>query len=108
MCLISPPAQGGHLATRTFIPHNCHKSIGVLGAVSVATACLLKGSVGDGIMVVPGGATKTIDIEHPTGSLRLSLDVDTSAPAEKMIRRAGVIRTARTLMKGEVYIPSVL
>lgn len=41
MTLVAPPRAGGAIATRTFIPHRCHKAIGVLGAVSVATACLL-------------------------------------------------------------------
>jgi len=44
MTMVSAPAHGGAISTRTFIPHRCHKTIGVLGAVSVATACLLEGS----------------------------------------------------------------
>ena len=103
MCLISPPVNGGQITTRTFIPHDCHQSIGVLAAVTVATACLLVGSVADGISVVPDGSAKTFDIEHPSGSLRVQLLVDESAPVEKMVVRAGIIRTARTLMKGEVF-----
>lgn len=108
MCLISPPAAGGHVATRTFIPHHCHKAIGVLGAVSVATGCLLSGSVADGIAKVPDGVEKTIDVEHPSGSFQVRLVVDPSAPLERMFLRAGVIRTARVLMRGEVFIPSVI
>jgi len=105
MCLISPPAAGGHVATRTFIPHVCHKSIGVLGAVSVATACLLEGSVADGITLVPPGADKAMDVEHPSGSFRVQIAVDESAAPAEMVRSAGVIRTARLLMRGEVFVP---
>ena len=39
LCLVAPPRDGGSISTRTFIPHVCHRSIGVFGAVSVATAC---------------------------------------------------------------------
>ena len=107
MCLVSPPAAGGHVATRTFIPHVCHKAIGVLGAVSVATACLLEGSVTDGIAVVPPGAEKSMDVEHPSGSLRVHFAVDEAAGPENRVQSAGVIRTARLLMRGEVFVPSL-
>lgn len=55
MCLISPAAAGGTLTTRTFIPHRCHTSIGVFGAVSVATACTIGGTVASEIAEVSGG-----------------------------------------------------
>ena len=45
MCLVSAPRHGGSIATATFIPHRVHEAIGVLGAVSVATACVIPGSV---------------------------------------------------------------
>src|SRR5690606_17035018 len=48
MCLIAPPRSGSGICTRTFIPHDCHSAVGVLGAVTVATACVLKGSVAEG------------------------------------------------------------
>ncbi|MCC8601703.1 4-oxalomesaconate tautomerase, partial [Xanthomonas vesicatoria] len=41
MMLVAPPRNGGAISVRSFIPHRCHASIGVLGAVTVATACLL-------------------------------------------------------------------
>ena len=45
MTLIGAPREGGTVTTRTFIPHVCHEAIGVLGAVSVATACVVEGTV---------------------------------------------------------------
>jgi 4-oxalomesaconate tautomerase len=105
MCLVSAPVDGGLISTRTFIPHVCHRSIGVLGAVSVATACLLPGSVTDGVASVPAGLEKTMDVEHPSGSFRVRLVIDDTAPPEGSVKSAGVIRTARTLMRGEVFVP---
>src|SRR4029077_11831716 len=58
MTLIAPPRAGGHISTRTFIPHKCHAAIGVLGAVSVATAACMPGSVADGMASVPAGPVK--------------------------------------------------
>ena len=99
LCLVSAPVNGGAISTRTFIPRTCHKSIGVLGAVSAATSCLLPGSVSERIADVPGGNRKVMDVEHPSGSLRIQLDLD----AEGKVETAGVVRTARLLFRGEVH-----
>ena len=69
------PRAGGHVCTRTFIPHDCHAAIGVLGAVSVATACILPGSAAQGIASVPEGRVKRMSVEHPTGEFSVTLEV---------------------------------
>ena len=102
MTLIAPPRDGGSLITRTFIPHKCHVAIGVLGAVTVATACVLSGSVATGVVSVPDGAVKRLSVEHPTGELSVELEV---AGADPKVIRASLIRTARALFRGEVLIP---
>jgi 4-oxalomesaconate tautomerase len=103
MSLISAPTGGGHVSTRTFIPHDCHAAIGVLGAVSVATACLIPGTVADGIAVVPEGAHKQMSVEHPSGEFSVTLDVAGTADAPE-VTRAGLLRTARLIMRGEVFV----
>jgi 4-oxalomesaconate tautomerase len=100
MCLISSPQDAGLINTRTFIPHTCHRSIGVLGAVSVASACLVPGSVAQDLAVRPMGTEISVAIEHPAGSLGVRLVV-----VDGTIKKAGVIRTARLIMKGEVLVP---
>ena len=79
MSLIAPARTGGNVCTRTFIPHDCHAAIGVLGAVSVATACILPGSVTSGIATVPEGRTKQMSVEHPTGEFSVTLEVGGTA-----------------------------
>lgn len=105
MCLVAAPRAGGHISTRTFIPHVVHRSIGVLGAVSVATACLMPESVTSGIAIVPGGREKTMVIEHPSGSFTARLVVDENDGKQIRVERAGVLRTARLLFRGEVFVP---
>jgi 4-oxalomesaconate tautomerase len=105
MTLIAPPRDGGSLITRTFIPHKCHVAIGVLGAVTVATACLLPGSVATGVVSVPQGSVKRLSVEHPTGELSVELEV---AGANPKVIRASLIRTARALFRGEVLIPAAI
>lgn len=105
MSLISPPRAGGHVNTRTFIPHDCHAAIGVLGAVSVATACILPGSVAGGIASVPAGRTKRMSVEHPSGEFSVTLEVG-GTPENPVVEKAGLLRTARLIMRGEVLIPA--
>jgi 4-oxalomesaconate tautomerase len=101
MSLISAPQAGGHVCTRTFIPHTCHAAIGVLGAVSVATACILPESVAVGIVRVPQGRHKNLSVEHPSGEF----SVDLTLNEQGQVVKAGLLRTARLLSKGELYIP---
>jgi len=94
MSMVSLPSHGGAINTRTFIPHRCHASIGVLGAVSVATACLLEGSVAAELAEVPEGKSKALEIEHPIGQNTIVMD-ETG--------KAAVLRTARKLFDGVLY-----
>jgi 4-oxalomesaconate tautomerase len=104
MTLIAAPQNGGSLATRSFIPHVCHEAIGVLAAVTVGTACVLKGSVTEGLAVVPEGGSKKISVEHPTGEFSVELAIDPNDPQN--VTKAALLRTARLIMRGEVMISS--
>lgn len=97
--LVAPPREGGSVCVRSFIPHRAHASIGVLGAVTVATACLLKGSPAADVASVPAGLRKTLSIEHPTGEMSCVLYVDEAGA----VTSAALLRTARKLMDGEVF-----
>jgi 4-oxalomesaconate tautomerase len=108
MSLVSPPANGGAISTRTFIPHRVHEAVGVLGAVSVATACVTPGSVAAGIADIPnkdGG--QRLDVEHPSGFFTVDMDVEPDGNGVK-VNRSALLRTARKLMRGEVYIPGTV
>jgi 4-oxalomesaconate tautomerase len=105
MSLIAPARSGGHVSTRTFIPHDCHAAIGVLGAVSVATACILPGSVAEGIAEVPAGRTKQMSVEHPSGEFSVTLEVG-GTPESPTVDKAGLLRTARLIFRGEVQVPA--
>jgi 4-oxalomesaconate tautomerase len=104
MSLLAPARNGGAISTRTFIPHACHKTIGVLGAVSVATACIMAGTVAAKIAVVPDGDEKLMDMEHAAGSLQTRLVTEMSG-SEVRVLRAGIIRTARMLFMGYACVP---
>jgi 4-oxalomesaconate tautomerase len=99
MMLVAPPRNGGAICVRSFIPHRAHASIGVLGAVSVATACLIPGSPAADVAQVPGGRRKTISVEHPSGELSCVLEKDEAGE----VVSAALLRTARKLMDGVVF-----
>lgn len=106
MSLISPALHGGHLNTRTFIPHRVHEAIGVLGAVSVATACAVRGTLAARVAGREAGpGARRLEIEHPTGFFTIEMDV-TSRGGELSVKRSALLRTARKLMRGEVFVPS--
>ena len=99
MTMVSVARSGGAISTRTFIPHRCHKSIGVLGAVSVATACLVEDAVAAELAVVPPGREKALAIEHPSGEMTAIGQL----AADGTIARTEVLRTARKLFDGIVF-----
>lgn len=110
MCLISKPLNGGAVNTRMFIPHVVHEAIGVLAAVSVATACVVRGSICYQQMKEDGTDidetnVKVLSIEHPSGEFTVNLDYELNENSLNILS-SGVIRTARILAKGEVYIPA--
>jgi 4-oxalomesaconate tautomerase len=99
MMLVAPPKHGGAVTVRSFIPHRAHATIGVLGAVSVATACLISGSPAAEVAGVPEGARKTLSVEHPTGEMSCVLELDDAGA----VKSAALLRTARKLMDGVVF-----
>lgn len=99
MMLVAPPRAGGAVCVRSFIPHRAHATIGVLGAVSVATACLIPGSPAAEVAEIPAGNRKILSVEHPTGEMSCVLEVDDAGN----VASAALLRTARKLMDGVVF-----
>jgi 4-oxalomesaconate tautomerase len=105
MTLVAPPRHGGAITTRTFIPHRVHQAIGVLGAASVAAACCVAGSVAADDAAASGD--DPLDIEHPTGRFTVDIDIAESDGAVS-VRRSALLRTARKLMQGTVFVPGTM
>lgn len=101
LALVSPPRQGGDLCTRSFIPHRCHDAVGVLAAVSIATAARLPGAPAHELL--ERGDDGSVVLEHPTGTFEAVVDVATDDDGAPVVGRAGIVRTARILMDGVAY-----
>jgi 4-oxalomesaconate tautomerase len=99
MFFVAPPRAGGAICTRSFIPHRAHATIGVLAAVSVATASLLEDSPANAVAAIPEGSRKLLSVEHPTGEMSCVLEVNDAGE----VISAALLRTARKLMDGVVF-----
>ena len=105
MSLVAHPRAGGHICTRTFIPRDCHSAVGVLGAVTVATAAVMPGSVANRYAPAPPGLVKALSVEHPSGEFSVVLTMNPANPSE--VLQAALLRTARLIMRGEVFVPKL-
>ena len=101
--LVSAPRHGGTVSTATFIPHRVHEAIGVLGAVSVATACAIPGSVAASVAQRKGDAARRVEVEHPSGFF--TVDVEVERGESFVVRGAALLRTARKILRGDVFVP---
>ena len=97
--LIAPPANGGTISARYFMPHSCHAALAITGSVAVATAAVTPGTLAHA-MVGDHALPVMFAIEHPSGRLEVTLDhhPDYVEPA------AYVVRTARRLFEGHVLV----
>ena len=108
MTLVSRPRRGGTLMTRSFSPHRCHDAIGVLGAVSVATAVLTGAGPAASVATLGAGADgdgnggRRVVVEHPTGTLDATVALHHNGVAWRAAQ-SGIMRTARKLMDGTVF-----
>jgi 4-oxalomesaconate tautomerase len=102
--LVAPPRSGGTIASRYFMPHACHRAYAATGAVCLATACVLPGTVPHSACAGAQPGSRVVTIEHPTGSIQVEIAAE-PANGGVAIRRASLLRTARRLLDGRVYVP---
>jgi len=103
--LLAPARDGGTIATRYFMPKKCHPTMAVTGAQCLASCVLTPGTVADGMAAKPNETPATVTLEHASGLIDVLVDYEDSAGGFKL-NSAGLIRTARKLASGEVYVPS--
>ncbi|MCF8964919.1 4-oxalomesaconate tautomerase [Providencia rettgeri] len=98
--LISPAIHGGTINVRYFMPHKCHGALAVTGAIAIATSTIVPNSITQ--QYVHSVDMKNIAIEHLSGKFDVSLNQQGNSPEEL---QASIIRTARKLFEGDVYVP---
>ena len=115
--LLAPARDGGTAAARYFMPWSCHPSLAVTGSQCLGACLLCPGTVGEGLAdrrppagdrrPPTGGRPKSparLRLEHPMGMLEVVLEFAADGDSFDVIS-AGLVRTARKLAAGEVFIP---
>lgn len=101
--LLSFPREGGNITSRYFVPDNCHPSHAVTGAICVSVATALKGSVAGDLVIHEEDLPTQCVIEHPSGRIVIFINLEPEGDLVNVIS-AGILRTARRLLSGQVYI----
>jgi 2-methylaconitate cis-trans-isomerase PrpF/tripartite-type tricarboxylate transporter receptor subunit TctC len=96
--IVSRGDDAASITSRYFTPKRCHASHAVTGAIGVATAFALPGTVASAAAPIRG--TQTLSVLHPQGRI----DIEVATDGER-IERASLVRTARKILQGDLHIP---
>lgn len=103
--ILSAPRDGGAINARYFMPKTCHPSLAVTGAICIGSCTLSPGTVAEGLGKVPPESPVILNIEHPMGQIEVAMDYTIEAGTFNL-KSAGILRTARKLMEGKLFVPS--
>ena len=103
--LVAAPRAGGTIASRDFVPFNCHATYSVTGSMALATACVLPGTVAHKLAKLKGSGRQIVAIEHPSGILEVEI-VARQVCGKFELSEANLLRTCRKLFEGQICIPA--
>jgi len=90
------------VTSRYFTPRRCHSSHAVTGAIGVATAFALHGTVASG--TARAGGKHALSVLHPEGRIEVEVEIEGEGGSAR-VHRAALVRTARKIMQGELHLP---
>ena len=105
--LLAPLPEQGHILARYFMPWETHPTMAVTGSQAMASCALTPGTVADGMMVLPNERPAKVTLHHPMGEMDVLVDFDIE-DSQFIHKSAGLLRTARKLAEGTLFVPSVL
>lgn len=101
--IVSEGDDADSITSRYFTPRRCHTAHAVTGAIGVATAFSLPGTVASGQALRPG--VRTVSVLHPQGRIGVEVCVE-GAGLDARIQRAALIRSARKILQGQLTVPA--
>ncbi|WGW04132.1 4-oxalomesaconate tautomerase [Tropicibacter oceani] len=104
--LLAPARDGGTIATRYFMPWTTHPSMAVTGSQCLASCALTPGTVADGLLDRPTTSPANVVLEHASGTIEVLVDFEMNN--HFTLNSAGLLRTARKLADGRVYVPAAV
>jgi 2-methylaconitate cis-trans-isomerase PrpF len=102
--LVTQGRVAGEITSRYFTPKKCHTSHAVTGAIGIATALAMRGTVASS--AAPFVGEQEIRVLHPSGVIQIAAHIapaDSTHP-EPFLTRASVVRTVRKIMQGDFYL----
>ena len=105
--LLAPLPEQGHILARYFMPWETHPTMAVTGSQAMASCALAPGTVADGMMALPNERPAKVTLHHPMGEMDVLVDFDIE-DSQFIHKSAGLLRTARKLAEGTLFVPSVL
>ncbi|MCM2297396.1 4-oxalomesaconate tautomerase [Rhodoferax sp.] len=100
--LVSAGDALNSITSRYFTPHKCHASHAVTGAIGVATAFALPGTVASGANMKPG--RHGLVVLHPAGQIDVEVVLQ-GEEEEAALQSAALVRTVRKIMQGVLHLP---
>lgn len=100
--LVSEGDSENSITSRYFTPHKCHASHAVTGAIGVATAFALPGTVASRAAMKPG--RHALVVLHPAGQIDVEVELE-GVGEEAALTSAALVRTARKIMQGILHLP---
>ena len=101
--LLAPARDGGTIATRYVMPWTTHPSMAVTGSQCLASCALTPGTVADGLLDRPTQGPANVVLEHASGIIEVLVDFEMNN--HFTLNSAGLLRTARKLADGQIYVP---
>lgn len=111
IALLAPPRGRGTIASRFYVPWNCHVAHSTTGALCIAAATLIDSSVAAHLAKPSLEDPAAVVIEHPSGSLTVRMEPLRDGGHGTPIARARVVLTARPLFDGLAFarrVPELL
>ena len=103
--LFAAHEETGHIFTRYFMPWTTHPTMAVTGSQCMASCALTPGTIAYDLMRQPESGPATIHLHHPMGEMKVVIDYDIDEAGTFTHHSAGIVRTARKLAAGDVFIP---
>lgn len=100
--IASESDDANSIVSRYFTPRRCHASHAVTGAIGVATAFSLPGTVISGAADAAG--VRAISVLHPQGRIEVEVCV-AGTGQQARVQRAALVRTARKILQGDLHLP---
>jgi 2-methylaconitate cis-trans-isomerase PrpF len=104
VALLAAPREGGSITSRFYVPWNCHVAHSTTGALCIAAATRIAGTVAADLAAPQPDAANGVVIEHPSGRLEIRLHSESGAGDAPHVARASVVLTARPLFDGFAFL----